>query len=379
MNQELKKHKHIVFGGEHYNPLGIVRSLGENGIKSIGIIISSDRPITSKSKYLVRKYFVKDIEEGYILLNTLFGQEELKPFVYASDDQITSYMDARYDEIKDKFYFYNAGAAGRIGTYMDKYTICMLAEKHGIPIARTWIVDKGQIPDDICYPIVTKAIISTLNNWKKDSIICNNENELNDAYKMIRSPKVLLQQYIQKKNELCLDGYVGPNGSNTVVTISSKYKYLIPNSYSYYMTVESYHDKEISFKLSEMFREIGFTGIFSAEFLVGKENELYFLEINFRNSTWSYASTCAGMSLPVLWADSILTGNSNCDQICEITKPFTAIVEFDDFRYRVKEKKMSFLKWMIEFLKCKCKFYFAVGDIKPFFSVILSKVRKMIA
>ena len=102
MNQELKKHKHIVFGGEHYNPLGIVRSLGENGIKSIGIIISSDRPITSKSKYLVRKYFVKDIEEGYILLNTLFGKEELKPFVYASDDQITSYMDARYDEIKDQ-------------------------------------------------------------------------------------------------------------------------------------------------------------------------------------------------------------------------------------------------------------------------------------
>ncbi len=48
---------YIVFGFEHYNPLGIVRSLGENGINSIGIIIRNERKITSKSKYL-KKYIL---------------------------------------------------------------------------------------------------------------------------------------------------------------------------------------------------------------------------------------------------------------------------------------------------------------------------------
>ena len=35
-------HKCIVFAEEHYNPLGVIRSLGENGIKSIGIFINEN-------------------------------------------------------------------------------------------------------------------------------------------------------------------------------------------------------------------------------------------------------------------------------------------------------------------------------------------------
>lgn len=66
---------YIVFGFEHYNPLGIVRSLGENGINSIGIIIRNERKITSKSKYLKKIYFVNSIEEGYrVLINEFAGK-----------------------------------------------------------------------------------------------------------------------------------------------------------------------------------------------------------------------------------------------------------------------------------------------------------------
>lgn len=42
---------YIVFGFEHYNPLGIVRSLGENGIKPNGIIIKNSCKISFKSVY----------------------------------------------------------------------------------------------------------------------------------------------------------------------------------------------------------------------------------------------------------------------------------------------------------------------------------------
>ena len=55
---------YIIFGFEHYNPLGIARSLGESGIKPIGIIIKNNRKITSKSKYFNKIYFVNNIEEG---------------------------------------------------------------------------------------------------------------------------------------------------------------------------------------------------------------------------------------------------------------------------------------------------------------------------
>lgn len=94
---------YIVFGFEHYNPLGIVRSLGESGINPIGIIIKNNRKITSKSKYLKNRYFVDNIEEGYqILVQEFSGKDN---FIFTSDDQIENYLDEHYDELKDDFYF----------------------------------------------------------------------------------------------------------------------------------------------------------------------------------------------------------------------------------------------------------------------------------
>ena len=100
--------KYIVFGFEHYNPLGIVRSLGENGISPVGIIIKNSRRITSKSKYFEKIHFVENIEQGYNILLKEYGKAS-KDGVFTSDDQITSYFDARYDELVDRFYFNNAG------------------------------------------------------------------------------------------------------------------------------------------------------------------------------------------------------------------------------------------------------------------------------
>ena len=41
----------------------IVRSLGENGIRSVGIFIESKNKLASKSKYLKQVFYVKDREE----------------------------------------------------------------------------------------------------------------------------------------------------------------------------------------------------------------------------------------------------------------------------------------------------------------------------
>lgn len=166
----IKKHLHIVFGAEHYNPLGVVRSLGENGIKPICIVVKSNRPITSKSKYIEKLALVNSIEEGYDLLIKKYGKEKIKPFVYTSDDKITSFLDERYTEISGKFFFFNAGVNGRINHFMDKFNICEMAKKHGLPLAKTWRVKNGEIPADIEYPIITKSIASTVGGGSRMSL-----------------------------------------------------------------------------------------------------------------------------------------------------------------------------------------------------------------
>lgn len=378
--QEIKSHKHILFCAEHYNPLGIVRSLGEAGVSPYAIILRSNMQITSRSKYLEKCWFVDSVEEGYRLLLETFGAETKKPFLYTSDDAITNFLDSHYEELKDRFYFYNAGAAGRIAEFQNKDNILQLAKKHGLQFLKTYAVDVGEIPEGLEYPIITKAIISTISNWKDDMIICHNEQELREAYRHIRSPRVLLQKYIEKKNEFCMEGLSVNHGQNTMIAIACSYNYLLDNSYSPYMTVDGLKNEELRQKLSAMLAEVGFEGIFEIEFLVGQDDSLYFLEINFRNSTWSYASTVAGMPLPVLWAQGMLNPDSLADAPKEIAEPFCAMVEVDDLRDRVKAGQISVWTWFGQWRGSKCKYYWGRKDCAPFFStfwgLLKNKLRK---
>ena len=88
---KLKKHKFIVLCGEHYTPLGVIRSLGEEGINPIVIVIRNKRSkVASKSKYIAKTHFVNSIKEQYDTLVSCYGNEEMKPFVYPCDDAITA-------------------------------------------------------------------------------------------------------------------------------------------------------------------------------------------------------------------------------------------------------------------------------------------------
>lgn len=373
MYEELKKYKHIIFGAEHYNPLGIVRSLGENGIKPIGVIISSKRKLTSKSKYFSRVYIIDSIEEGYKKILEIRSNEKNKAFLYTSDDRTESFLDERYDEIIDKFYFFNAGEAGRVNYFMNKWNILEIAKKHGLPVAETTFAKKGEIPDGLQYPIITKSIASIVGGWKNDVYVCNSEEELIEAYKHIEAHTVLLQRYIEKKNELEYYGFCIDHGKKTFIADSVDYTYLMSKTYSHFMNVFDPVYPDIQEKIKSMFAEIGFEGIWSLEFVVDKAGNLYFLEVNFRNATWSYASTKAGMPLPLLWAHACLINDVRDEWHKSIDKGFTAMVEPDYLRNRVKTKKVSVSKFLREMKDCNCLYYLNKKDIKPIISWMLSK------
>ena len=51
---QLKQHTFIVIGYEHYNPLGVIRSLGENGISPVVIMLKNDVRVASKKQIYKR-------------------------------------------------------------------------------------------------------------------------------------------------------------------------------------------------------------------------------------------------------------------------------------------------------------------------------------
>ena len=150
-----KNHLVIVFAIDHYNPLGVIRSLGENGIRPIYIAIRHRVELGVKSKYVSKVHQVDSVEEGYKVLMENYGEvykNGEKPFLLFSDDKSVGYFDLRYNEIKDKFITYNANnTEGRIMKFMDKKNILDLAKKHGLNVLVIELFDIGRINRMISY------------------------------------------------------------------------------------------------------------------------------------------------------------------------------------------------------------------------------------
>lgn len=363
-----KNHLCIVMAIEHYNPLGVIRSLGEAGVKPVFIAIKGRGTFASASKYNEKVHYVNSVEEGYEVLVREYGnvaaETGLKPFVFSSDDKSVGYIDLHYEEMNEKFIFFNAGAAGRINEFMDKHNILELAKKHGLNVLEAKVCRRGEIPEGLGYPVITKSISPNIGGWKSDVHICHNEQELKKAYESIEAPTVLVQKYIEKQNEYCMEGFSANKGKDVLIAIVSTYNYLLPDYYSPYMTVKVMDNEYIRNALKGMFAEIGFEGVYEVEFLIDQDGTFYFGEINFRNSTWSYAATKAGMPLPVLWAETQDQGHLRDDAQKQF-EPFTAMVEPIDYAKRVKTGKIDAAEWLRDFKEAKCGYYYSTDDIEP--------------
>ena len=358
-------HKVIVFAQEHYNPLGLIRSLGENGINPIFISVKRKGPVACLSRYISVCHHVDSVEQGFKLLLNKYGNEKNKPFVLFSDDMCIGYMDRHYNELKDKFIFYNAGKQGRVNEFMDKQAILDLAKQHGFNVLDSIVVGTGTIPAGLKYPVITKDISPTAGGWKSDVFVCQNEDELYKAMKKITSPIVQIQPFIDKKNEYAIEGFTINHGQEIFFGTTLTWKYLIPGYYSPYHDVTMFKDVELGEKIRKLFEEIGYEGIFEVEFLIDKDNTYYFLEANFRASAWNYSSTVAGMPLSYLWVKSMGAGYIDPTDKKNF-EDFTDMSEVIDYGIRVKKGMVSLAEWLRDFKSAKGTYYYNEKDPAPF-------------
>ena len=82
MIDNISGHKAIVICYDHYNPLGLIRSLGEGGISPIIILIGKNPFLINKSKYCGLIHNVKDKDEAISCLLQNYGSEKILPFVF---------------------------------------------------------------------------------------------------------------------------------------------------------------------------------------------------------------------------------------------------------------------------------------------------------
>ena len=367
MNNTYNGHLVIVFALEHYNPLGHLRSLGEQGINPIYISIKRKGDVAALSKYISVLHRADTVEDGYKLLVEEYGNYdyEHRPYLIFSDDKTVGYFDLHYDDVKDKFIFFNAGKAGRINEFMNKDRILKIAEKQGFYVLDSHVVKCGEIPEGLVYPVITKDISPNSGNWKSDVFICENEEELKNAFTKISSPIIQIQHFVDKKNEYAIEGFTINKGSDIFFGSTLTWKYLIKGYYSPFHDVTMFKNPEMGEKLRRLFEEIGFEGIFEVEFLIDKDDKYYFLEVNFRASAWNYSSAVAGMPLAPLWIKSMENGYIDPNDEKEFEN-FTDMSEVIDYGKRVEGGMCSFAEWLRDFKEAKGTYYYNKEDPAPF-------------
>lgn len=372
---DIKKHKHIVFCGDNMNALGLIRSVGEKDLTPIIVNYTPQPYLINHSKYAKFFYQVDSAEAGLDLIIKKWGSESEKPFIYTMDEYTTMLLDKHYNELIDKFYFFNCGKAGALAYYQDKKNLCDLAEQCGIPQPKGEVLKKGELPKALRYPVLTKVTLSIKGGWKDDVFICQNAEELKEAYTHIKADELLVQEYIEKKNELCIDGISINGGEYTFFSYTSEYLRMSKQSFGNYMRFIPYENQEVKDKITDILKRSHYTGLFDAECLIGKDGKLYFLEINFRNSAWSYAYTYGGINLPYYWAKCTIEGPDGMND-CQFRKEsFTAMAELADLSAIAHMPEVSFRMWLKQFHECNCPYYYHPDDKKPFYHAIWYKIK----
>lgn len=366
MDKRLENHLVIIIGFEHYNPLGMVRTLGRLGVDPIFIGIKYKANVASSSKYVKTSYLVENDDEALEILLKNYGdvaeKTGYKPILLFSEDSTLELFENIHDQMKDKFIFFNAGGKGNVKKYLDKFKILDCAKLHGLSVLNAEVVKLGEMPKNPEYPVITKAISPNSGGWKGDVNICYNEEELKEAFKRIKSPLVLVQKYIDKKTEMTLEGYCINHGKDMVIGDQCFYPYAVKGYYSPWHTNQPFKDDALKAKLDAMFEEIGFEGVFEIEFLIDKDDNKYFSEINFRNSTWSYSATVAGNPIVYQWCLAMITGEIIPAKEFE---PFMSMVEPIDYMLRVDKGRCSLPEWLKDFREVKCTYYYASDDMEP--------------
>ena len=370
--------EYIVFvSKDHYNPLGIVRTLGEAGIRPIVVVVKSEPQLVSKSRYVKEKYIVNSPEEGIQLIISKYAVSKTdKSYILTGDDVTVMTLDNHYDELKDYFYFYNAGETGRIKKYMNKDILCDLAARNGFNVAKTWKIHPGDIPEDIEYPVITKAINSFGAEWKDIVSICHNKKELLEAHSKIKSEYVILQRLINKVDEVSFDGISINRGKDFIIIQECRQEYAIEGNYSPYWNVSNSHNEDFNRIAAGMLSEIGLEGIFEFEFMVDEDGQLWFLEINFRNTVLGWVTTVAGMPQVILWCDAMKNGSFSGNWYREIPAGFKAMAECFDYDARVKTGLISKREWMKQYKGAEAKLYKGRDDFAPFFSFMWHKLTR---
>ena len=379
MNSDIKNSV-IVIGGEHYNALGVIRSLGEANIKPYFILIAKDKICpTSYSKYIKKTFKIKSEKDEDIIdfLVNNFNDEEEKPIIIPTGDPIEKLLDTNYNKLSKKYIMPNINETqGMIVKHMDKDVQHKLCEKYNIKTAQSFLIDLKNIDEKLNIlpeKIIIKPDVSA-DGKKSDILIVEGKEEIKNGlleFKEKGYKNVMVQEFINYETEYammgmaCKDKVIIPGINDNIFIYPSNRG---NTSYSEMFPLADF-PIDVS-PIINMIKDMNYTGLFEVEmFKVG--NEIYFNEINLRNSANLYSYMGNNVNYINVYLNLIL-GKDISKLKTQVDKHYYFCIEPLHLK-NVKEKVVTFKEWK-KHVKNSTTLIYNKKDKKPFFMRLVNSI-----
>ncbi len=361
----------LVVGADHHNTLGVIRALG--GDHTVNLIIhqrtATENIKCSKSRYFNGKLVVvRENEKELLSVLSAFERnfDDRKIAVIPTSDFAALCIDKNYNKLS-KYYALPSidHTEGRIAYYMNKFHQKELADKYGILMADSVVIDllsekNSTAPDNITYPRVLKPVVSA-NGSKGDITIVSNQSELKNALDLLKKKgytQILMQQYIKKDFEVCACGCITENSKKIIFGAFKKLREY-PSKCGSASLIETVEMSDLLTPILNALVQINYSGLFDLDlFIVGKK--IYLNEINFRNGGNMWALIRSEINAPNIWVNDIL-GNQISDE-CLTKRKNILYMNETDFHH-VLNREISLFKWIKDAVKANAYCYFWIKDI----------------
>lgn len=389
--------------GSSYNAYGIVRSFGEEGIRSI-LISDSRKNFVQYSKYLLRHVVMTDVnnDEAAFIRELVVLGKELAPkrgmLFPTHDEHIQAIVES--GEALSKYFEIPFSGEEVCKKMLSKATVAQICKQIGIPTIKEKVVSEftqaTECADALNFPLIVKA-----DSWDADTIAAFGDKiaiyfdrdeyltAMGQFFALKPQGHLLVQEYIRDSEVLMptVNCFSDHQGTMRCVYVAEKLRqYPVKTGTSTAYQVVNPKDSKYSDIIrytKELLAETKFYGLSGTEFKYDPKESCYKLvEINIRSEFPNYMQTLAGQNMPYQIFKYHLGQDVSIPYYPRL-KSASCAVPFDDWFYAVhlnrcqdRTSAMTTKEWKRTLTAPKTGYGLTIKDIKPFlFSYMVSILR----
>jgi len=360
----------IILGNDHTNTLGLVQSAAMVGYEVYAAVWGLKTGMVKRSRYLSKKILGGQNANECVerILNTSFPDNNPIPILCSCDGAALA-VERYKTDLAPRFICEHTNGAYSINELQEKSLQVALATKAGFNVPESFIViDIHDIEErrvKITFPCIFKALKSVEGD-KGDLTICSDYNELHEKAKLTlrKTPRILVQQYIERDYEISILGCGLNNGECVIPCVEDKLT-LFPKNVGLecLARIKPLENVDVIDCISELIRITGYVGLFSVEMMHSKtDDKFYFTEINLRNDGAQSFIRKYGINLPLIHIKDL---RNEPWQLDDNFNPGYYLWEIHHF-YSMLHRDIAFGTWFKEIIKAKGGLVFEWKDLKPF-------------